>query len=271
LLHVNGVETSCLLVLVCEEYEGGMVVGKQNIYDDDAFFDSYLALRDNPTSANEIEERPAFFSMLPDIRGKRILDLGCGAGENCKAFAAQGARTVVGIDISKKMIQQAAAHEVNPDVLFRVCAMEDISQIAGTFDIITSSMAIHYVEDFSKLLMDVHNLLESEGVFLFSQEHPFTTAPIDGSKWIRDDEDHIDHYRLRDYMMGGFRSVQWLDHKVEKYHRTFSDIVNALCTAGFIIEEIMEPIASEATRERLPSYQKTIHKPNFLLVRARKK
>jgi SAM-dependent methyltransferase len=258
-------------MMVCEESEGGMVVGKQNIYDDDAFFDSYLALRKNPTSANEIEERPAFFSMLPDVRGKRVLDLGCGAGENCKVFAAQGATSVVGIDISKKMIQLAAAHEVYPHVMFRVGAMEDIAQIEGKFHVVVSSMAVHYVEDFPKLLMDVHSLLESDGIFLFSQEHPFTTAPTDGSKWIRGDEDHIDHYRLRDYMIGGFRSVLWLDHKVEKYHRTFSEIINSLVAAGFIIEEIKEPIASEATRERLPSYQKTIHKPNFLLVRARKR
>ena len=255
---------------VCEESEGGMGVGKQNIYDDDAFFDSYLALRDNPTSANEIEEKPAFFSMLPDLQGKRVLDLGCGAGENCKEFVARGAVAVVGTDISKKMNQLAKAQVIHPTVLFRVCAMEDIARIEGRFDIVVSSMAIHYVEDLPKLLMDVHNLLESGGVFLFSQEHPFTTAPIDGSKWIRDDEDRIDHYRLRDYMLGGFRSVQWLDHKVEKYHRTFSEIINALVSVGFIIEELKEPIASETTRARLPSYQKTIHKPNFLLVRARK-
>jgi len=246
-------------------------VGKQNIYDNDAFFDAYLALRDNPTSANEIEEKPAFFSMLPDLQGKRMLDLGCGAGENCKEFIARGATAVFGIDISKKMIKQAEAQAIHPNILFRVGAMEDIAQIEGKFHVVVSSMAIHYVEDFPKLLMDVYNLLESGGIFLFSQEHPFTTAPIDGSKWIRDAEERIDHYRLRDYMLGGFRSVQWLDHKVEKYHRTFSEIINALVSAGFIIEEIMEPMASEATRERLPSYQKTIHKPNFLLVRARRK
>ena len=72
----------------------------QNIYDNPTFFDSYRALRKNPASANELIEKPALFALCPDLTGKRVLDMGCGCGENCREFARRGAAEVMGIDIS---------------------------------------------------------------------------------------------------------------------------------------------------------------------------
>ena len=47
------------------------------------------------------------YSLLPDLTGKSVIDLGCGYGENCREFARLGASTVVGVDISSKMLQVA--------------------------------------------------------------------------------------------------------------------------------------------------------------------
>lgn len=58
----------------------------QNIYDNPEFFKGYIALRQNPHSANEMLEKPALFSLAPVLDGKRVLDLGCGCGENCAEF-----------------------------------------------------------------------------------------------------------------------------------------------------------------------------------------
>jgi SAM-dependent methyltransferase len=69
----------------------------QNIYDNPVFFDGYKKLRDNPNNANILEEKPALFSLSPDLCNKNVLDLGCGYGENCAAFKRLGAYKVVGI------------------------------------------------------------------------------------------------------------------------------------------------------------------------------
>ena len=58
----------------------------QNIYDNQDFFDGYKKLRDDQYSANNLEEKPALFSLAPDLQGKAVLDLGCGYGENCAEF-----------------------------------------------------------------------------------------------------------------------------------------------------------------------------------------
>lgn len=60
-------------------------------------------------NANNLFEIPALFSMMPDLKGKRVLDLGCCFREHCKRFIEYGAKKVIGIDISEKMLEVAMA------------------------------------------------------------------------------------------------------------------------------------------------------------------
>ena len=80
-------------------------MAKQNIYDNEIFFEGYKKIRDNEANANNLFEIPALFSMMPDLTGKRVLDLGCGFGEHCMRCIRQGAEKVVGIDISEKILE----------------------------------------------------------------------------------------------------------------------------------------------------------------------
>ncbi len=82
-------------------------MAKQNIYDNETFFEGYKALRDKEVNANNLFEMPALFSLLPDLTGKRVLDLGCGFGEHCMEYIRRGADRVVGVDISEKMLEVA--------------------------------------------------------------------------------------------------------------------------------------------------------------------
>lgn len=241
----------------------------QNIYDNQDFFDGYKKLRDNQYSANNLEEKPALFSLAPNLHNKAVLDLGCGYGENCAEFKALGATAVLGVDISEKMLTIATAE--HPDIKFIRADMSDLSFLKRKFDVAFSSLALHYIEDFGTFVKDVYGLLNDGGYFIFSQEHPLTTAPIAGSSWSRDPEGNVLHYNLTDYARGGRRSTRWIVDGVEKYHRTFSEIINALVTAGFTIEKMLEPIPSKETIERDKSWEKDLHKPNFLLIRAFKR
>lgn len=79
----------------------------QNIYDNDEFFLSYKALRESDDNYNILLEQSALMALLPDLKNKTVIDLGCGFGENCKAFINLGAKRVVGIDISRNMLEMA--------------------------------------------------------------------------------------------------------------------------------------------------------------------
>lgn len=136
---------------------------EQNIYDDPSFFDGYQKLRQNPSAANDLVEKPALFSLLPDVAGKAVVDLGCGYGENCREFSRRGAAHVVGIDISEKMLAVAAGENQLANVRFLRMSMNDLTPLEGPFDLVVSSLAVHYIEDFDTLLRQIHRLLTPGG------------------------------------------------------------------------------------------------------------
>ena len=94
----------------------------QNIYDDDNFFDSYINMRNDKESisANEIIEMPAIYSVLPDLKDKKVLDLGCGSGNNCIKAVELGANYVLGTDVSKNMIELAKKTNKDKKIEWRI-------------------------------------------------------------------------------------------------------------------------------------------------------
>jgi len=242
----------------------------QPLFDDDTFFSEYKKLRTRSDSFNTLLEQPAFFKMLPPMAGKRVMDLGCGFGEACREYERLGAETVTGLDVAEKMLAEARRLTASSKIQYLAMDLNKLTGLNGPFDLITSSLAIHYIFDFSKLIEAVWNRLAEGGYFVFSQEHPLTTAPMAGPGYCRDPDGRILHYKLADYGREGSRRIHWFIDKVEKEHRTFSTIINVLTQAGFLIDQVSEPLPSGRAVKINPELAKEFHKPSFLLIRAYK-
>ncbi len=242
----------------------------QNIYDNEIFFEGYRNIRNNDVNANILFEKPSLFSLLPAMSGSSVLDLGCGYGENCAEFVRLGAQRVTGIDLSKKMLETAWKENSHKKIEYINMPMEDIGKLDKKFSIIISSLAVHYVEDFKSLCINVYNLLEENGIFVFSQENPVNTCFTSGARWTRDESGNIVHANISNYSFDGKRESTWFVDNVVKYHRTFSSIINTLIESKFILEQLIEPVPSKEIMEKYPEYRRDIHKPDFLLVRVRK-
>ena len=244
---------------------------EQNIFDNQAFFDGYKSLRERDNNLNLLLEQPAMRRLLPDVEGKAVLDLGCGYGHNCLEFAERGASEVVGVDISEKMLEVARAEAVHEKIKYFNMSMTDIRSLNKGFDLIYSSLAFHYIEDFAGFAGDLFEVMNSGGWLLFSQEHPIPTATIDGKGHFNlDEKGERTSYTLSDYHREGKRVVSWFVDGVVKYHRTFGSIITALAKAGFVIDTVEEPLPEEWALERLPSLNREFIKPNYLIVKARK-
>ncbi len=242
----------------------------QNIFDNDIFFDQYLKLRQGK-NYNDLLEQPAMSKLLPDVKGLAVLDIGCGYGKNCISFAKSGARRVVGIDLSEKMLGIAKQKSSHPVIKYLRMDMKDISAIQGKFDLVYSSLTFHYCEDLKKLAADVYNLLNIGGRLLFSQEHPIVTATIGLlGHYNTDSAGNSVSYTFSDYAKGGKRSGKWFVDDVENYHRTMGEIVTTLTKAGFIIEDLVEPLPDESAVNELESLKKEFIKPTFLILKAKK-
>jgi len=246
----------------------------QNIYDNETFFECYKELRSKPGAANDTEEKPALFSLMPPLNGLTVLDLGCGFGENCEAFFKMGASQVIGVDISEKMLEVAKKDYSSATYLRG--DMNDLSflietqELPRSYDLIVSSLAIHYIKDVKKLFSQIYSLLNNGGYFIFSQEHPLTTAPICGVSWEKNGE-IATCYKLSDYGRSGERKVTWFVDGVIKYHRTFTELFEAITEAGFTVTKLYEPFPGEEDIKVSPKRANNLHKPNFLLIKAEKK
>lgn len=251
-------------------------MARQNIYDNETFYEGYKKIRENANNANNLFEIPALLSLLPDLRGKRILDLGCGFGEHCKMFVEKGAACVVGVDISEKMLEVAKRENSDDKITYLNMAMEDIDRIdvnlqgGMEFDLVISSLALHYVEDFTGVVTKIYRMLSKGGYFIFSQENPLCTCHSGGNRWTKDENGNKLYLNLSNYGVEGERESVWFVDNVKKYQRTFSTIVNTLTEAGFSIEKMIEPLPTEEILADHPDQSDLFHKPDFLLVKAKK-
>lgn len=243
---------------------------KQNIYDNEIFFNGYSKIRENENNANNMFEKPALFSLLPTLKNKTVLDLGCGYGEHCIHFVEEGAKRVVGIDISQKMLAIAKAENAHQNISYLNMPMEDIGELQERFDIVVSSLAFHYVEDFKALINNIYRLLNDGGVLAFSQEHPINTCFSDGSRWTKNKNGKKLFANISNYSVDGERDSTWFVERVKKYHRTFSTIINTLIEAGFQINKLIEPVPTPEILKEHPEYNDLLHKPDFLLIKATK-
>ena len=239
----------------------------QNIYDDDAFFAGYSRLPRSVGGLADAPEWPALQALLPDLDGRQVLDLGCGFGWFCRWAREHGASHVRGIDVSEKMLAQATATTRDPAISYIRADLERLELPPAAFDLVYSSLALHYIVDLAGLLAQVHRALVAGGCLVFSVEHPIYTAPAD-PKWV--DVAGRKVWPVDRYLDQGARSTDWLAKGVIKQHRTVAAYLNTLLRAGFALTYVEEWGPTAAQIAARPALADERERPPFLLVAARR-
>ncbi|RAI44056.1 class I SAM-dependent methyltransferase [Rhodoplanes roseus] len=217
----------------------------QNVYDDPVFFENYARLRHCGTGLNDWLEQPALWSLLPPLAGLRVLDLGCGFGDFARKARRAGARIVVGLDVSTRMLAQARALTDDPAVAYRHGSIERLD-LDGRFDLVVSSLTLHYVAEYAAAVARIARLLDPGGVFVFSVEHPICTARAE-QKWVCDTDGRPLYWPIDEYRSEGPRSTRWFVNGVIKHHRTVETYVTGLLEAGLTLRALREPEPVEDT------------------------
>jgi len=101
-------------------------------------------------------EWPTIRAMLPALADKRVADLGCGFGWASRWMRAEGAASVLGLDLSQNMIARAKADTSDPAIEYRIADLETLELPEAAFDLVYSSLSFHYVEDFRRLARMIH-------------------------------------------------------------------------------------------------------------------
>ena len=242
---------------------------KENKYDDEGFFGKYSAFPRSIDGLNSAGEWHELQKILPDLKDRRILDIGCGFGWHCLYAIDNGASKVVGIDISEKMLAVARQKTNSPIVQYQHMAMEDFDFPYDSFDLVISSLALHYTPDFRHICEKVSKCISNDGYFIFSVEHPVFTA-YGTQDWYYGENQKRLHWPVDRYFAEGKRNTRFLDEKVIKYHKTLTTYLNTLLDTGFSITKCIEPKPADHLLNEVPEMRDELRRPMMLLISAKK-
>lgn len=148
--------------------------------------------------------------------------------------------------------------------------IEDCDFPQDSFDVVISSLALHYVPSFEHVVRTVKKCLVHNGDFVFSVEHPIFTAQ--GSQdWYYDQEGKSLHWPVDRYFTEGIRTAHFLGEDITKYHTTLTTYVNSLIQAGFEMTGLVEPQPEERMLRAVPAMGDELRRPMMLLVSAKKR
>jgi SAM-dependent methyltransferase len=223
------------------------VLLNKNLYEDRA---AEYAAHSDTSAYNAYYERPAMLNLVGDPSGKSILDLGCGAAPLLLQLSGRSATRLVGIDASKALVE-IARRRVNPEVEIVHGRESQLRRVfrSQRFDVVVSSLVLHYVRSWDPLLRSVFEILEPGGRFLFSVAYPDAVSD--------------------DRREGQVVSEVWRKFQTEvlSYYRSMASIRRSLARCGFTVLSTSTPEPQEALKEVEPGTFTLLEKsPAFLLL-----
>jgi len=182
-----------------------------------------------PGSPNE-----KHFKLLGNLKGKRILEIGCGGAQCGIAIAKEGAK-VTGIDISKEQLKFAKnlAEKNKVKINFYRGDIRSLNQIKSkSQDIVFSAFALQYVDDLLKCFKEVYRVLKNKGIFVFSLDHPFYRTVNPKTLKLKES-----------YFKIGKEVFTFSDptKKFVCYEHSISELYSYLADNKFQVEKIIEP------------------------------
>ena len=244
---------------------------KENIYDNPSFFEKYSQMARSREGLSGAGEWETLRTVLPPVENKRVLDLGCGYGWHCIWAVEHGAESALGVDISARMLEVARGKiagdaQLSERIAYRQGAIESLEFPEDSFDLVLSSLSLHYVADYPAVVEKVRRWLKPGGQFVFTVEHPVFTA--EGSQdWVLDAAGNIDHFPVDNYYYEGPRTAHFLGETMTKYHRTVTTYLETLLDCGFTLRHVKEPMPPESMRG-LPGMADEMRRPMMLIVAA---
>ena len=232
----------------------------------------YYDARKNKTGVsyfyNELLEFPTTLKLLGNVRGKRILDLGCGPGIHSKKLLDRGAK-VKGIDISKELIE--LARKEAPEAEFKVGDISKLPYRNAEFDIAFASLVMGHLKEWGKVLSEVRRVLKKGGIFVFSNYNP-VTEKFSKTRWF------FRQFReLKGYFEEEIKKTIWKKDKdisaeIVHYHKTYGTIVKLIVKNGFEIIDYEDCKPLESAKKDFPEqYKKWAEIPHFCVWKMRKK
>lgn len=198
---------------------------------------------------------PAFFSLLGNIKGKVILDAGCGQGYLSRLLAKRGAK-VTGLESAKGLISYAIQKEKQEKlgIKYIQADLSNQKKEQNFYDIILSNMVFMDIPDWKSAMKNCIKTLKPKGFFIFSISHPCFDEEQQKKPFVE----------IKNY----FTKYQMKKPIGYSFHRTLSDYINFLIQEGCCLKKILEPQLPLEIIKKTKNHKEDKHHPNFLFVKA---
>jgi len=227
---------------------------------------------------NEHLEMPATFELLGDIKGKTILDIGCGGGIYAKKMTELGAE-VKGFDLSEEML--VIAKKSNPKLDLRKGSFYKIP-FKEKFDIAIAPLVIDYAKEWDLVFKQVNNHLVPRGYFIFSVGNPVTETAekleIDGERYkyrgisARVLYDYFTERKIYGVWKNIKKAKKALNIRMPTYHHTYESIIKIILRNGFEIVDYKDCYPTKESKKLFPEQYNFLSKvPYFCVWKVRKK
>ncbi|WP_405591225.1 class I SAM-dependent methyltransferase [Streptomyces sp. NBC_01190] len=205
---------------------------------------------------------PVLLRMLGDLRGRRVLDAGCGEGYFSRMLAGREAE-VVGVEPTDAMFSYARdkERELRQGIRYVQADLTSLPDLGGPFDAVVCSMVLSAIPDWRPAMRACVQVLWPGGLFVFSVNHPAF------ERLWRTWREHGE-YRLRSYLA----EYEIVQTHASDFHRPISAYLNELAALGCRLRELAEPGLDPATAEEAeratPGIESYVRLPNFLIAAA---
>lgn len=200
---------------------------------------------------------------LGDVSSKSVIDIGCGEGRFCRLLSGLGA-VVTGVDLTEALIEQARSVGSRRET-YLVGDAEDLAGVADdAFDLAVSYIVLVDLLDYRRSIREAYRVLRPGGSFVVCNVHPMRTASNNIVGWIRDSSGKL-FYPVDNYTEEGPREFKWWGGPFINMHRTISSCVSAFLEAGFVLEALQEPVASDEQLVENSKFDDEFRVPNFVI------
>lgn len=202
--------------------------------------------------------------LLGNVKGKRVLDAGCGDGFFSLDLAQKGA-LVTAVDSSEAMLNLAKHKHVHEDLqYYNMDLTSKLTFEDKSFDIVVANMLLMDIPEIELLVFEVARVLKKPGAFIFSITHPCFFL----SDWEENENSIKTYKKIGNYLEERVEELNFWG-KTLHYHRPLSRYMEAVEKAGMYVSSLREPVPPRELIELYPEQEYHCRIPSFVVIMAK--